>query len=90
MSSLPFTVLSALTALVVVLALIWLGARAARFSGLAPRAGAGRRLGLVETLALDPRRRLYLVRCDDRELLLLGGNGNDALIGWLTPPERQP
>ncbi|MBX6373456.1 MAG: flagellar biosynthetic protein FliO, partial [Acetobacteraceae bacterium] len=61
-----------------------------------PGAGAagprpGRRLALVEVLALDPRRRLVLVRCDGREALLLtGGGGQDALLGWLpTDEERQ-
>ncbi len=48
-----------------------------------------RRLGVVETLALDPRRRLYIVRCDGRELLLLAGNSHDALIGWLSRSEGE-
>ena len=34
-----------------------------------------RRLALVETLVLDPSRRLVLVSCDGRELLLLLGDG---------------
>ena len=38
--------------------------------------GNGRRLALVEALQLDPKRRLVLIRRDDREhLLLLGGEG---------------
>ncbi|MBK1661981.1 hypothetical protein CKO45_27700 [Paracraurococcus ruber] len=48
----------------------------------------GRRLAVAEALALDPRRRLLLVRCDDRELLLLTGGGQDAVIGWL--PGKTP
>jgi len=87
MTSLASTVPYAVAALAAVLGLIWLAARAARFSGLAPRAGTARRLGVVETLVLDPRRRLYLVRCDGREVLLLASNGRDALIGWLNAPE---
>jgi flagellar protein FliO/FliZ len=90
MSSIPFTILYALAVLAAVLALIWLAARAARLSGLAPRAGTGRRLGLVETLAIDQRRRLYLVRCDGRELLVLAGGGSEVPLGWLDAPERQP
>lgn len=90
MTSLASTILYAVAALAAVLALIWVSARAARFSGLAPRAGASRRLGVVETLALDPRRRLYLLSCDGRELLLLAGHNHDALIGWLDKPEDEP
>lgn len=40
------------------------------------RAAKGeRRLALVESLMLDPQRRLVLVRCDEREHLLLLGEG---------------
>lgn len=90
MTSLSSTILYAIAALIAVLALIWLSARAARYTGLAPRAGNARRLGIVESLTLDPRRRLYLVRCDRRELLLLATNNHDALIGWLDPPANEP
>ena len=34
-----------------------------------------RRLALVESLMLDPQRRLLLIRCDDREHLILLGEG---------------
>ena len=34
-----------------------------------------RRLALVESLMLDPQRRLVLVRCDGREHLLILGEG---------------
>ncbi len=34
-----------------------------------------RRLALVESLMLDPQRRLVLVRCDGREHLILLGEG---------------
>lgn len=46
--------------------------------------GAGReaRLGLVAVLVLDTRRRLLLLRCDDREVLVLAGP-SDVVIGWL-------
>ena len=64
------------------LGLILLAARLARGAGLAPRAGAGR-LRVEETLALDARRRLVLVRCDGRGLLLLTGGAQDQVVGWL-------
>ena len=38
-------------------------------------ARAERRLAVVETLVLDPTRRLVLVSCDGRERLLLLGEG---------------
>jgi len=49
----------------------------ARFS--APK--KERRLAIVETLVLDPSRRLVLVSCDGRERLLLLGEGR--LLGEL-------
>lgn len=46
-----------------------------------------RRLAVVETLVLDPTRRLVLVSCDGRERLLLLGEGQvvDAV-----PADREP
>ncbi len=41
---------------------------------------AGRRLGVTETLNLDARRRLALVRWDGREHLVLLGMGGDLLL----------
>ena len=76
-------ILNFVGALIFVLGLIgglaWLVAR----TGLAQgrfRFGKGdgnQRLEIIETLPLDPRRRLVLVRHDDKEhLLLLGINGD--------------
>lgn len=69
-------------ALALVLGLIgglaWLVKRSGVAGNLVPtaaRKGAGRRLGIVEVLPLDPRRKLVLVRCDAREHLLLLGHG---------------
>jgi flagellar protein FliO/FliZ len=78
--------LTAVGALVAVLALVLLGGRALRASGLAPGARPGARLGVQESLALDARRRLTLVRCDGRDVLLLTGGAQDQVVGWL--PER--
>ncbi|GGC61653.1 hypothetical protein GCM10011504_44850 [Siccirubricoccus deserti] len=75
--------LQAAAALAVVLLLIWLTGRAFRAGGGAPR--TGRRLAVQEVLALDPRRRLLLLRCDGREVLLLTGGGQDTVVGWLPP-----
>ena len=57
---------------------------------LAKRAGLGnrgpivkgklKRLSIVETMSLDPKRRLVLVQCDNSEhLILLGTNGEQTI-----------
>ena len=78
--------LTALAALAVVLALVWLAARGARLTGLSPRTGAGRMLRVVDSVALDPRRRLHLVACGEGRVLLLTGGGADLVVGWLSGP----
>ena len=72
--------------------LAWLAARYRL--GSVPARGA-RRLALVETLPIDPRRKLVLIRCGDREyLLLLGQDGNRLIApgcaGPLGPPAAPP
>lgn len=84
----PFSLppaLSALAALAAVVALVLLAARLARRTGLAlPRPGSGtRRLIVQDTLALDRARRLHLVRCDGRDLLIMTGGQGDIVVGWL-------
>lgn len=63
----------------------------ARKAGLANLAGAGgkkRRLTISESLPLDARRRLAIVRCDDLEyLIVLGPSGETVVAGALTPAE---
>ena len=75
--------LSAVAALLGVLALVLVAGRGARALGLgqsAPvRGAAGRHLALVETLLLDPRRRLLLVQCDGQRLLILTGGPQDVV-----------
>lgn len=67
-------------ALILTLGLVGLGAVALRRWGTtalgrfgAPK--ADRRLAVVETLVLDPARRLVIVACDGQERLLLLGEG---------------
>ncbi len=75
--------LRTLVALVAVLALItavaWL-VRRFGLGGMPMVARRRRRLSIVEVLPLDTRRRLILVRRDQREHLLLIGGGSDMVI----------
>lgn len=72
----------AAAALVATLALIGaLAYGARRFGMLQPGSGASeRRMRVTESLMLDPRRRLVLVKLDDREHLLLLSPAGDRVI----------
>ena len=48
----------------------------ARFQG---QQGQVRRMKVVETLVLDPSRRLVLIRVDDEERLILLGEGHELI-----------
>ena len=76
-------------ALAFVLALIGIMAWLARRFGLGQPArpsGQSRRLRIVETLALDARRRLVLVSRDATEHLLLIGGPNDVTVETRVTP----
>ncbi len=78
-------ILTAIAALIAVLGLIWLAARLARISGIGLRRASGtkgRLLAVEELLALDQRRRLLLLRCEDRRVLVITG-GTDIVLGWV-------
>lgn len=79
---------TAALALLAVVALILLLARGARRLGLDQGDRPGRRLAVVEALALDHRRRLVLVRCDHGEHLLLLGGERDIVLR--AAPEATP
>ena len=79
-------------ALVITLGLVGLAAVGARRFGpewmiRLQRPKAHRRLSIVESLPLDPARRLVLVRLDDRERLLLLGEGRFVDDVPAKPPE---
>ncbi|HEY0420780.1 MAG TPA: flagellar biosynthetic protein FliO [Acetobacteraceae bacterium] len=71
-------------ALVFVIGLIVLAGYAARrlgFGGAPARTtGKQRRIGIVEVVAVDAKRRLVLVRRDGVEHLVLLGPGNDLVL----------
>jgi flagellar protein FliO/FliZ len=80
-------------AFVFVLALIALATVAARRFGFGlpsnPRNSAERRLGILESLNVDGKRRMVLVRRDDKEHLLLLGVATELLIeSSITPPKN--
>jgi len=80
-----------LLSLVLVLGLIaGTGLLARRFGvggGFVLRKSARRRLGVVEQISVDNRRRLVLVKKDDTEFLLLVGGGNDLHIETRPAPD---
>ena len=74
---------SAAVALAVVVGLILLIGRLASSAKFVRRNGRlSGRMSVVEQLNLDPKRRLLLVRCDGRSVLLLTGQ-QDQVVGWL-------
>ena len=74
-----------LMALVFVLGLIWGLTLAAKHFGLGNRGpvkrGSSKRLSIVETMALDAKRRVVIVRMDDSEHFLLLGQSGEQIIG---------
>jgi flagellar protein FliO/FliZ len=79
------SIVTAIAALAAVLALIWLAGRLARVGGIAQRPATGRLLAVEDVLALDARRRLHLVKCGQRRVLLLTGGAQDIVVGWIDP-----
>jgi len=80
------SLLTAAAALAAVIALIWVAGRAARLSGMAHRPAHGRSLEVEDVIALDARRRLHLVQCQDKRVLLLTGGAQDLVVGWIDAP----
>ena len=83
----------AVLALVFTLGLIGLAAVLARRYGpnalLRVQRKSSRRLAVVESLMLDPARRLVLVRFDDEERLLLLGEGRVLAEGAARPEDSR-
>lgn len=74
----------------VVLLILAFGAAMRRFGDRVPRR-AGKRLAVIESLSLDPRRRLVILRKDGIEHLVLLGPGGDIVIERAsTPPPPAP
>ncbi len=79
----------ALFALIATLALIVGAAYGARRLGmLQPGAPGVKRMRVIESLLLDTRRRMVIVRVDEREHVLLLGPGGDVVVGDM--PAKEP
>lgn len=80
-----------LFALIATLALIVGAAYAARRLGMLQANGStAKRLRISESLMLDPRRRLVIVRCDEREHMLLLGPGGDVVVSEFAAKAEAP
>ncbi|MBL8537970.1 MAG: FliO/MopB family protein [Hyphomonadaceae bacterium] len=78
----------ALLATLALIAGVAYGAR--RLGMLQPRAPGERRLRIVESLMLDPRRRLLVVRWDEREHLILLSPGSDIVVSEAAAKTETP
>ncbi|MFT9458264.1 MAG: flagellar biosynthetic protein FliO [Acetobacter orientalis] len=87
------SVLLSLVSLVIVVVLILLSRHGLKFAqSYLQRGRKTQDLAVVESIMLDQRRRLSLVRCGSKRGVILTGGGNDLFLGWLgegdvlTPP----
>ena len=84
-------ILTTAAALAAVIVMILLARFGTRFIGLLPRRGINQdALSLLATLPLDQRRRLTLVGCRGRQVLLLTGGSSDVVLGWLPSDPSAP
>ena len=72
-----------ISVLIGVLALIGAASRIPYLAIRRPRTKIPRTLIVCESIALDPRRRIHLVQCGQRQVMLLTGGGQDVVIGWV-------
>jgi flagellar protein FliO/FliZ len=82
-----------LGALLLVLALVGFAGLAVRRFGMPGfvKASATRRLSIVETLMIGPRQRLYILRRDDVEhLVMIGPDGTSVIESGIAPRAALP
>ncbi len=77
------SILSALGILAAVVGLVLIAGRVVSRLPLTAKVGAGRTLVLRESIALDPRRRVHLLQCGQRQVVLLTGGSQDIVVGWM-------
>jgi flagellar protein FliO/FliZ len=72
--------LAFLFVMALILGIAW-GVRRFGLAGPAmPGVGRKRRVNIVESVVLDAKRRVVMIRCDDSEYLVLLGQGNDLVL----------
>lgn len=79
----PDDIIRVIFGLIAVLGLIGLCALIARKAGLLTAANGlsrKRRLAISESLSLDARRRMVIVKCDDAEHLIILGNSGETIV----------
>jgi flagellar protein FliO/FliZ len=79
----PIGIWTAAGSLIGVLALIGLATRMYQASFRRTLGQTGRTLVVRESIALDPKRRLHIVQCGERQVILLTGGGQDLVVGWM-------
>jgi len=80
------TILAVICVLIGVIVLIGAATRLVAFTGWRLPSRTERTLILRESIALDPRRRIHLVQCGPRQVVLLTGGGHDVVVGWMPDP----
>ncbi len=78
-------------ALALVLGFAFFAAWLMRKIGLARPSPTGSHITIVDSLQIDPRRRVVLIRCEGRQVLLSLGGGNDILLDtWPVASKAAP
>jgi flagellar protein FliO/FliZ len=81
------TLLTSAAALLGIVGLILLIGRVLRHTAIGRPRSSGRLLIVQDSVALDARRRLFLIQHGDRSVLLLVGGASDLVVGWLDGPK---
>jgi flagellar protein FliO/FliZ len=71
------------SALAVIVALILTAKRLFQAGVWRSSPRTARTLVVRESIALDPRRRVHLVQCGQRQVVLLTGGAQDLVVGWM-------
>ena len=77
------SVISAIGVLAGVIGLALIAGRVIASFPFKTQGGAGRTLRVRESVALDPRRRVHLLQCGQRQVILLTGGSQDVVVGWI-------
>jgi hypothetical protein len=79
--------LTSAAALAGVVGVILLIGQVLRHTSFARPRSTARLLILQDTISLDARRRLHLIRHGERSVLLLTGGETDVVVGWQDGPK---